>query len=457
MMKLPRFRVWRTLVPAALFAATVALLAKFTFPLPSYTELLLWYSRLDPLLLLSQLRAGVIPYWSWLPLVVLALTLLFGRVFCGWLCPLGGLLAVLHSIRLYIGKSVFRQSFCGAPPSWANRFLTLRYPWLLFLLTLLALGSSWPMFFSPFHLLTEELSRLWLQQIPWLLSGILLLGLIISPRFWCIYVCPTGLLLTWFAKWRHFNVKPPVACVHCGICEQLCPTGSAKPSLAATTADCLLCGRCSEKCPAGNFTLDSKNNSVAQTETIANSLFTRREILRSGTALAAAGAINPLLARSADANPLRPPGALDEAEFLSRCSRCGRCIKVCPSKCIRSMPLSGGPSLFLTPYIVAREARCELTQHCQQVCPTGAIAQVPISNVLMGLAEIDHTRCLGWAEGKLCLLCQEQCPQHAIDSDEKDRPTVRVELCVGCGACENGCPVEPAAIVVKTQPHRRRQ
>ena len=455
MMKLPPLRIWRTLVPACAFAATVFLLSKLTYPLPAYTEVLLWYSRLDPLLLLHQMRTGSMPGWVWLPLLTVAATLLLGRVFCGWLCPLGGLLTLLHSLKLYGAKLLGRPNFRGAPPLWVTRLLPWRYPWLLFLLTLLALGSSWPMFLSPFHLLTEELSRLWLQQIPWLLAGILLLGLIIFPRFWCVYLCPTGLILAWIAKARQFVPKPPVTCIHCGACEKICPTGAANPSLATTTADCLLCGRCSEICPVGNFSFNNSSR-PAQVESSTGSHFTRREILRSGTALAAAGAISPLFARPADANPLRPPGALDEADFLSTCSRCGRCIKACPSKCIRSMPPSSGPAMFMTPYIVAREARCELTQHCQQVCPTGAIARVPIDKVLMGLAEIDHSQCLGWAHGKLCLLCQEQCPQHAIDSDDKNRPTVRAELCIGCGACENGCPVEPAAIVVKPQRHRRR-
>ncbi|MBP2665809.1 MAG: yccM 1 [Firmicutes bacterium] len=455
MMKLSPFRIWRTLVPVCAFAATVFLLSKLTYPLPAYTEVLLWYSRLDPLLLLNQLRTGSMAGWIWLPLLTIAATLLLGRVFCGWFCPLGGLLALLHSLKLYGAKLLGRQNFRGAPPLWVTHLLPWRYPWLLFLLTLLAFGSSWPMLLSPFHLLTEELSLLWLQQMPWLLVGIILLGLIIFPRFWCVYLCPTGLILAWLAKWRHFAPKPPATCIHCGACEKICPTGSATPSLATTTADCLLCGRCSEICPVGNFSF-SNSSSPGQEESSTGSHFTRREILRSGTALAAAGAISPLLARSADANPLRPPGALEEADFLSTCSRCGRCIKACPSKCIRSMPASSGPAMFMTPYIVAREARCELTQHCQQVCPTGAIARVPIDKVLMGLAEIDHSQCLGWAHGKLCLLCQEQCPQHAIDSDDKDRPSVRAELCVGCGACENGCPVEPAAIVVKPQRHRRR-
>jgi len=455
-MKLPPLLIWRTLVPAAAFAAAVALLAKFTYPLPSYTEALLWYSRIDPLLLLVQLRSGVLPGWAWLPLITLVLTFLFGRFFCGWICPLGGLLAVLHSARLYLLQLTGRQRMDASPPAWARKLDPFRFLWLLFLLALIAFGNSWTLFLSPFHLLTEELSRLWLNQIPWLLSGIVLLGLITFPRFWCVYICPTGLMLTLVAKVRRFAAKPPEACTHCGICETLCPAGAAAPSLNSTTADCLLCGRCSEKCPAGYFSIE-KNNNPGQSNHDTGNIFTRREILRSGTALAAAGAVSPLLARRTDANPLRPPGSLDEADFLSLCSRCGRCIKVCPSKCIRSMPISSGPALFLTPYIVAREARCELTQHCQQVCPTGAIAQVPIANVLMGLAEVDHSRCLGWAEGKLCLLCQEQCPQHAIDADDKDRPSVRPELCVGCGACENGCPVEPAAIVVKPLPSRRRK
>ncbi|MBP2667642.1 MAG: yccM 1 [Firmicutes bacterium] len=441
MMKLFPLRIWRTLVSTAVLAATIVLLAKYTYPLPAYTEILLWYSRLDPLLLFSHLRAGSFPAWGLLPIATILLTLAAGRIFCGWLCPLGGLLAMLHG---------------GPPPHWIKKLDPYRFPWLLFIMALLIFGSGWAMYFSPFHLLTEELSRIWMMQVPWVLLLVILLGLAIFPRFWCVYLCPTGLLLSFISRWRFFRVKPPVTCVHCGICETVCPTGAAVPDLAMTTADCLLCGRCSEKCPAAFFDIvQHQKDSIDSTST--GSTFTRREVLRSGTALVVAGAVAPVLSRSAGANPLRPPGALDEDDFLSRCSRCGRCIKVCPSNCIKSMPLSSGPALFLTPYIVAREARCELTQHCQQVCPTGAIARVPITNVVMGLAEIDHSQCLGWAHGKLCLLCKEQCPQHAIDSDDKDRPTVRPELCVGCGACENGCPVEPAAIVVKPLPSRRRK
>ena len=100
MRKLASCRFWRTLVPSTALAVTVFLMSKFVYPLPAYADLLLWYSRLDPLLLLSHLRAGVIPDWTWLPLLTVALTVLFGRIFCGWLCPLGGLLAILHSLKV---------------------------------------------------------------------------------------------------------------------------------------------------------------------------------------------------------------------------------------------------------------------------------------------------------------------------------------------------------------------
>ncbi|MDR3560650.1 MAG: 4Fe-4S binding protein [Negativicutes bacterium] len=451
-MKLPTFRYWRTLVPTAVLAATVAIVARFGFPLPADAGLLLWYSRLDPLLLLSTLRwEGGFPVWGWLPLATVLVTLAFGRVFCGWLCPVGGFLALLESLKNTLRPSARGD---GRLPAWTMRLFKYRYPWLTFLLALLLLGSGWVMVLSPFHLLTEELSRIWLRQIPWMLITLAVLGLFIFPRFWCVFLCPTGLLLSLLAKWRRAAVSPPESCVHCGGCEQICPTGAARPEPGIAGQDCLLCGRCSERCPVGSFEFAYGQKTGRTSDS--GGLFTRREIIRSGVALTVAVAAMPVLSRPAGSNPLRPPGALEEDEFLARCSRCGRCIKVCPADCLQAMPITSGPAFFLTPTIIPRQARCELTQLCQQVCPTGAISQVPVEKALIGLAEIDHARCIGWSQGRLCLLCQEQCPLQAIDSDERYRPTVITDLCVGCGACENGCPLEEAAIVVRPQPTRRR-
>lgn len=441
-MKLPALQGWRTALPVAAFLVALALFAKYSYPLPAYTEILLWWSRLDPLLLFAQLRSSSVLDWAWLPLVTLLMTVLFGRFFCGWLCPLGGFLAIINSLKP------------KPPPVWTRRLNSFRTPWLLFVLGILILGSGWTIFLTPFHLLTEELSRLWRQQVPWLLLLIGLSGIAIFPRFWCVYLCPTGLLFSFISRWRIFRASPPINCIHCGACEKICPTAAALPAERRTSQDCLLCGRCSEICPVGQFNLTRPRIANAEAKDVKTG-FTRREVLRAGGALVLAGTASPLLARPPGANPLRPPGALEEFDFLSSCSRCGRCIKVCPSECIKPMSLKAGTAMFLTPQIIPRQNRCELCQQCQQVCPTGAIAKIPIPQALIGRAVIDHSRCLGWSEGKLCLVCKEQCPQHAIESDLLHRPSVTKNLCVGCGGCENACPVDPAAIVVQPQPKRR--
>lgn len=450
LMKLTGLRYWRTLLPAAMLAVVLVLVARHQYPLPPDTGLLLWLSRLDPLLLVAHLRwEGAFPSWGWLPLATVLLTFATGRFFCGWLCPLGGMLAVLQSLQ---GAVRGRRK---GPPAWTRRLRIWRYYWLLLLLALLLLGSGWTIYLSPFHLLTSELSRLWLGQVPLMAAALLVLGVIAFPRFWCVYLCPSGLLMSLVARWRVWAVKEPPGCVKCGSCSQACPTGAFVPGSGSAGDDCLLCGRCAERCPVSEgISLGTRTSGSSQSG--AGGLFTRREIIRAGVALTVAAAAAPALTTAGGAELLRPPGALAEAEFLARCSRCGRCIKACPGKCLKAAPLSMGAAAFLTPMIVPREARCELTQDCQKVCPTGAIAHLPVEKTVIGLAEVDRTRCLGWTEGKLCLLCKEQCPRHAITSDALHRPSVSSELCVGCGACENGCPVEEAAIVVRPQPSRRR-
>jgi len=144
---------------------------------------------------------------------------------------------------------------------------------------------------------------------------------------------------------------------------------------------------------------------------------------------------------------LRPPGARLEPEFNEMCSRCGRCLKVCPTRALWPIPVYGGLDNFETPQFIPRRGRCDLCMACQEICPTGAILKVPTEQVKIGTASVDQTRCLAWTEQKLCFLCGEQCPFLAIQGDELVRPTVVEEMCVGCGACEFGCPVEGEAAI----------
>ena len=145
---------------------------------------------------------------------------------------------------------------------------------------------------------------------------------------------------------------------------------------------------------------------------------------------------------------LRPPGALNEEDFLSQCSRCGECVKVCPAQCIKIDPngVAGGGA----PYIVPDDMPCVLCEGlmCQNVCPTGAIQPTPLILVDMGTAEWREEFCAR-TRGEPCTVCIDQCPigSKAIEL-VNGRVTVFDSGCTGCGVCQHYCPTSPKSIVV---------
>lgn len=150
-------------------------------------------------------------------------------------------------------------------------------------------------------------------------------------------------------------------------------------------------------------------------------------------------------------NPLRPPGAVDEAEFIEKCIRCRKCEEVCPYDSIKMADLAYGARMG-TPIIFPREEPCYLCDDlpCIAVCPTEALAPVTErAEIKMGIAKIDETLCFAY-NGILCRACYERCPVYgeAITLDQELYPVVHEDLCVGCGICEKVCPVNPVAITV---------
>ncbi len=148
---------------------------------------------------------------------------------------------------------------------------------------------------------------------------------------------------------------------------------------------------------------------------------------------------------------LRPPGALTEDDFLSACSRCGKCVEVCPAECIRmDESVAGG-----APFIIASERACVVCSDlsCMMSCPSGALVPTRMFDIEMGLAEWSAESCLR-SRGDSCRICVDDCPigTKAIRlSSEAVGSGVIVDeaACVGCGLCENHCPTGPKSIVVR--------
>ena len=153
---------------------------------------------------------------------------------------------------------------------------------------------------------------------------------------------------------------------------------------------------------------------------------------------------------------IRPPGSISEDDFIFKCVRCGECMKVCPSHCLKPVSVNEGIFEWGTPHIIPRESACLLCLSCSKVCPTGAIQKINFEDVKIGTAKINRERCLVWKYKKDCYVCMEYCPVSAIYKHKSGGPEVIPEKCKGCGQCEKNCPVigEPA-IKVYNEGERR--
>lgn len=154
-----------------------------------------------------------------------------------------------------------------------------------------------------------------------------------------------------------------------------------------------------------------------------------------------------LVPQGAEAEPLgvlRPPGALDELDFLATCVRCTLCAQACDTGCIELFEPWAGRHAG-TPHIDAARTACNLCLRCTEVCPSGALALLTRpEDARMGLAIVDERLCVSHNGTGACGACHTACPLRnlAITQGLRNAPTVHAEHCVGCGLCEEVCIVD---------------
>ena len=453
----------------------------------------------DPLILLSTLLAAhALPrdlLWS---LTIVLVTALLGRVFCGWICPLG----TLHQL---MGKLRQRSSWVEQEKR-LSRWQPLKYYLLIALLassllTLQPVGffdplslliRSFAVFIDPLlnligHGLLGALSRTGLPFLERAADSLRALGLesflsfepphfqqaaiigtvflailalnLLGNRLWCVALCPLGALLGLLSRFSLPRLKIADHCNGCQACNLHCQTAASPyPAGYWKEPECIYCWNCQDLCPEGAAQFQVLG--MARPKPGLN--LERRIFL--GSAIGGLLTV-PLLRAGPSAilpSPqlIRPPGALPERGFLQRCVRCGECMKVCPTHGLQPTLLEAGCEGLWSPILVPRLGYCEYScTLCGQVCPTGAIQRLSPEEkqkVRIGLAFLDRNRCLPYSQGIPCIVCEEHCPtpKKAIWLEEgsvRDRggaakklklPRVDLDLCIGCGICERRCPLQ---------------
>ena len=497
-----------------------------------------FFFRLDPLAAFAPMVAARHWIGHLAPaLITVALAVVVGRVWCGWICPMGTLLGWFRF------RSARRLS--ARVPA---RFRVVKYVLLAAIAVMAALTSMTLLVLDPLSLLTRTATtslipgfdyvvtsaEAWLNgwgpgssAVSWfeahfrgnvlpvyqphysqavalflMFLAIVLLNAF-ADRFWCRYLCPLGALLGLFAKVQVLRPIVGDGCSRCAACARACRVDAieaaaggqadsaaggqadsaagasskgaagagdageaAGPGARVVTSECTMCLDCLVACPeheAMSFGLARRPGPWTTYDP------SRRQFVAAVAAGAGAVALLGTGVWRGPVNPglIRPPGAQDEGAFLSHCLRCSECMKVCPTSGLQPSLGQAGLEAFWTPVLTSRLGYCDFScTACGHVCPSGAIPKLALEKKrkqVIGLAVIDRNRCLPWALDTPCAVCQEMCPipdkaiiltgQHLITrpdgtQDYLARPKVVARRCIGCGICENKCPVAGTAAIV---------
>ena len=435
--------------------------------------------------------------------VLLLLTLIFGRVYCSVICPLG----VMQDIISWIHGSTKKKNRYRFSYSPAKNWL--RYGVLaLFIILLIAGVHSLVALIAPYSAYGRIASNLfapiyqwgnnffawiaeradsyafystdvWIRSVPtFIIAAVsfVVIGVLAwkNGRTWCNTICPVGTVLGFFSRFSFFApVINTEKCRRCGLCGRQCK--SACIDMEARKIDysrCVACMDCIEACKEGAIHYARRGSVVecsqkpqADTKAKCNVDNGRRAFVTSAV-IATTAAVSKAQEIKMDGGlaeierakkpqrqtPLVPAGSLSLKNFSNHCTACQLCVSNCPNGVLRP---STSLMTLMQPEMSYERGYCRPECNtCSTVCPAGAIRPISIeekSSIQIGHAVVNLDNCVVNTDGVSCGNCARHCPAGAIklvkkNPDDKDSlriPVVNEERCIGCGACENLCPARP--------------
>ena len=484
----------RIILAALFFIGITLLFLDFTGTVHAWLG---WMAKVQLFPAVMALNLGVV-------ICLALLTLVFGRVYCSIICPLGVMQDIISWIHGKTQKKN-RFRFNYSPAKNVLRYIVLA----AFVLALIFGAHSIAVIIAPysaygriagnllaplyqwgnnfFAWIAERLDSYAFYSVDvWVKSGVTL-GIsaltfaVIAVlawrhgRTWCNTICPVGTALGFISR---FSIFAPVIntdkCRNCGLCGKQCKSSCINmKEHKIDYSRCVVCMDCIDTCKDGAIEYRRRKctHTASEAPQAGNSKTTetidqgRRAFMTSAVIAGAAisakaqemkvdGGLAEIsyAERPERETPLVPAGSLSLKNFTDHCTSCQLCVSVCPNKVLRP---STSLSTLMQPEMSYERGYCrpECTR-CSDICPAGAIRPVSIeekSSIQIGHAVVNLSTCVVNTDNVSCGNCAEHCPVGAIRMVRKNPddpkslriPTVNEERCIGCGACENLCPARP--------------
>lgn len=484
----------RTILALVVFVLITLLFLDVTGTLHKYFG---WLASIQFWPALLALHVGVVA-------LLVVLTLVFGRIYCSVICPLGvmqDVISRLHGIRK---KNRFTYSkekrwlrygvlvvFVASALAGVNAVVSLLAPYSSY--GRIASSLMKPVYEAGNNVLATIAEHLdsyafysvdvWMKSLPTMIVASVTLVVIAvlawrGGRTYCNTVCPVGTILSFLARFSWMKVRIDGSkCVNCGLCTKNCKASAIDfKNHKIDYSRCVVCGDCIDKCNKGAIRLShslprqDEQRQASQSSPAGGVEGAGRRSFLLGLAVASTAAALAQEKKKVDGGlaaiedkiapkrltPLTPPGSLSAQHFAQHCTACQLCVSTCPNGVLRP---STGLSTFMQPTMSYERGYCrpECTK-CGEVCPTGAIK--PITRAQKSATQIGHAvwikkNCVPLTDGVECGNCARHCPTGAItmvpldpnDEHSPKIPAVNEARCIGCGACENLCPARPFSAI----------